>query len=119
MPSKPNIPCKHPGCAVLIPAGTKYCDEHKSLHSEEIRSAASRGYDSRWRKASKRFLQTHPLCVRCMAEGKYMRATVVDHIKSHRGDPTLFWDEGNWQSLCKKCHDRKTMMEDRYQEYKY
>ena len=119
MPSKPNIPCKHPGCAALIPAGMKYCDEHKMLHPEEVRSAYKRGYDAWWRKASKAFLQAHPLCVRCMEEGKYMRATVVDHIKPHRGDPKLFWDEGNWQSLCKKCHDQKTMMEDRYQEYTY
>ena len=32
-------------------------------------------------------------------------ATVVDHIKPHKGDYDLFWDESNWQSLCKHCHD--------------
>ena len=25
-----------------------------------------------------------------------------------RGDEERFWYEGNWQSLCKACHDRKT-----------
>lgn len=48
-----------------------------------------------------------------------MKATVVDHIVPHRGDDRLFWDEENWQALCKNCHDSKTMTEDRYQEYKY
>ena len=28
IPSKPNIPCKHPGCAALVPFGTKYCEKH-------------------------------------------------------------------------------------------
>ena len=35
-------------------------------------------------------------------------ATVVDHIVPHRGDHALFWDEQNWQPLCKSCHDKKT-----------
>ncbi|WP_304879789.1 HNH endonuclease [uncultured Parasutterella sp.] len=24
----------------------------------------------------------------------------------------MFWDESNWQALCKRCHDRKTAAED-------
>ena len=28
----------------------------------------------------------------CAKRGKYVRATVVDHIKPHRGDQKLFWD---------------------------
>ena len=30
---------------------------------------------------------------------------VADHRQPHRGDETLFWDEGNLQTLCKPCHD--------------
>jgi len=30
---------------------------------------------------------------------------VVDHIKRHDGDPALFWDEGNLQSVSKAWHD--------------
>ena len=47
MPMKPKVPCRHPGCAALVPSGTKYCDVHKPLHPEEVRSAASRGYGRR------------------------------------------------------------------------
>jgi 5-methylcytosine-specific restriction enzyme A len=30
---------------------------------------------------------------------------VCDHIKPHRGDERLFWDETNLQTLLKSCHD--------------
>ena len=76
MPTKPKVPCKHPGCPALIPSGTKYCEVHKALHPEEVRSAVGRGYNAAWRKASKQFLQAHPLCEECMKQGKYVKATV-------------------------------------------
>ena len=119
MPTKPKTPCQHPGCPELVPAGTKYCEKHKPLHPEEIRSASSRGYGRAWQKASKKYLESHPLCVRCLQEGKYTKATVVDHITPHRGDMVLFWDRENWQSLCKRCHDKKTWTEDKNPEYRY
>ena len=99
MPHRPNTPCKHPGCARLVPYGTMYCEEHKALHPETTRPAGKRGYGSRWRRESKAFLQAHPLCVRCLASGKYVRATVVDHIVPHRGDQKLFW------LSCKSLHN--------------
>lgn len=117
MPRKPKKPCRHPGCPKLVEG--RYCEEHAPIHAGDRAGAAGRGYDSRWRKARARYLKAHPLCVRCRQEGKYVRATVVDHIKPHRGDAELFWDESNWQALCKHHHDVKTMTEDRYQEYKY
>ena len=119
MPRRPNTPCQHPGCATLVPYGTKFCEKHKSLHPEEVRSAGSRGYNRAWQKARKQYLNAHPLCVKCMEEGRYVKATVVDHIIPHRGDKKLFWDQSNWQSLCKKHHDLKTGNEDSRPEYRY
>ena len=116
MPMKPKKPCKHPGCPKLT-AGD-YCEEHKKQHFNDRLSAKDRGYDSRWRKARLRFLKENIFCVRCKNEGKLVRATVVDHIIPHRGNKELFWDESNWQALCKRCHDMKTMTRDRYKEYK-
>ena len=110
MPMKLKVPCKHPGCPALIPSGTKYCEVHKALHPEEVRSAAGRGYNAAWRKASKQFLQAHPLCEECMKQGKYVKATVVDHVVPHRGDEKLFWDRSNWRALCKRCHDQKGLI---------
>lgn len=71
-----------------------------------------RGYTGRWDKARKLFLKRNPLCVRCLAQSFTVPASVVDHIMPHRGDQKLFWDESNWQALCKLCHDRKTAVED-------
>ena len=119
MPTKTKVPCKHPGCAALVPSGTKYCDVHRPLHPEEVRPAAERGYGSRWRKESRRFLQAHPLCEQCAKQGRYVKATVVDHRQPHRGDPCLFWDESNWQALCKRCHDYKTATQDEHPVYHY
>jgi 5-methylcytosine-specific restriction protein A len=73
---------------------------------QERESAAKRGYDHRWRKAREHFLRLHPLCVFCTAEKVVTLATVVDHIAPHRGDFKLFWNQGNWQPLCKVHHDR-------------
>ena len=115
MPRKPKTPCKHPSCPNLTES--RFCDEHKDLYKRETPS--QRGYDSRWRKARKLFLKANQLCVTCLADDRVTKATVVDHIVPHRGDPVLFWDESNWQALCKRCHDRKTMTTDRYQVYRY
>lgn len=69
-------------------------------------SAASRGYGARWRKASKIFLARNPFCRYCEEAGrKWITATLVDHIIPHRGNQELFWDENNWASSCKPCHD--------------
>ena len=68
-------------------------------------STAERGYGSRWQRAREMHLSNYPLCVECLRQGRTTAATVVDHIKPHRGDMHLFWDRSNWQSLCQPCHD--------------
>lgn len=69
-------------------------------------SSTARGYGYAWQQARERFLRLHPLCVMCEAEGRVVLASVVDHIRPHRGDMAIFWDElNNWQALCKPCHD--------------
>ena len=68
-------------------------------------SSTQRGYGSRWQKAREAWLREHPLCVDHLARGQLVAATVVDHVRPHKGDLKLFWDRHNWQSLCKNCHD--------------
>ena len=75
-------------------------------------SAASRGYGYRWRKERAAYLAVHPLCVACERQGLTTEASVVDHITPHKGDEALFWNRDNWQAMCKKCHDRKTLGRD-------
>lgn len=60
---------------------------------------------TRWKKCRLAFLAAHPLCAYCQARGLVTAATIVDHIKPHKGDEKLFFKEANWQALCKTCHD--------------
>ena len=110
MPKAPLRPCRHPGCAGFCQPGHVYCKEHdRVLGHDALRGgAAFRGYDSKWRVARKRYLQQHPLCVKCLEEGRAVAATVVDHIIPHRGNESLFWDQRNWQPLCTPHHNEKT-----------
>ncbi|MHC4698249.1 MAG: HNH endonuclease [Planctomycetota bacterium] len=85
-------------------------------HAPRVRdgrpSACKRGYDRRWRKARDHYLRRHPLCVQCERQGRTVCSAIVDHVVPHQGDPLAFWDQRDWQALCKRCHDRKTVSED-------
>ena len=107
-------PCKHPGCDALTREG--WCAKHKPPPTPRKRSAEyHRWYGLPiWTDDLRpKQLIAEPYCRECAHEGKRTRATVVDHIKPHRGDWTLFTDKKNLQSLCKHHHDRKTMQEQR------
>ncbi len=75
-------------------------------------TSSARGYDSKWSKARRDYLKSHPWCVKHLERGEHVSATVVDHIKPHRQDWSLFWDRSNWQPLCKLHHDSLKQKED-------
>ncbi|OWU83816.1 HNH endonuclease [Oceanicola sp. 22II-s10i] len=52
-------------------------------------------------------------CAKCGRVEGQTSQLVADHIEPHRGDPALFWDEGNLQCLCKPCHDSEKQREER------
>lgn len=56
-------------------------------------------------------LLREPFCRECARRGVRTWATVVDHVEPHRGDWQLFIDPANHQSLCERCHNRKTARE--------
>lgn len=67
----------------------------------------ARLYDrAEWEELRLDWLRDNPLCAMCIAKGYVEAATVVDHVKPHDGDPELFFDRANLQSLCKVCHDQ-------------
>lgn len=79
--------------------------EKQNSWRSDKRTSHERGYGGAWQRARRGYLLSYPLCVMCTAEVRITAAEVVDHIQPHRGDQQLFWDQSNWQSLCKAHHD--------------
>lgn len=107
-------PCAQPGCPAI--ATTRgYCAEHArpvnaARHralDERRGSAASRGYDHRWRGVRRWVLARRPRCADCARLGRVTLATEVHHLD---GNPRNNHDD-NLLSLCKPCHSRRTAAE--------
>ena len=118
MAQRPLRPCRRPGCRRLTADG--WCDEHwpeprpGKPHQRGESAAWHRFYDlPAWQTLRGAQLIREPWCAECTRLGIRERATVVDHIRPHRGQLELFLDAGNLQSLCKLHHDQKTMRERR------
>lgn len=114
MPKAAPKACLAKGCNQYA-TNKGYCKAHQTeskQYDKERGNAHQRGYSSVWRKARITYLCSHPLCVICATDNRVTPASVVDHIKPHKGDQVLFWDTDNWQALCEPCHNRKTASED-------
>lgn len=111
MPIAPPRLCS---CLRIVPSGQRCaCQKagdrkRKARHDRHRPNARQRGYSNEWQKARTAYLAAHPHCLRC-----FKPATVVDHIRPHRGDDVLFWDRTNWQPLCATCHNRDKQREER------
>ena len=81
--------------------------------SDKRLSPSARGYGRRWEKIAKMFKERHPLCAdpygHHRAKWELIPSTEVDHIVALAagGDHSL----ENLQALCKRCHSRKTSLE--------
>lgn len=111
MPQSLPHPCAHPGCPGLT--RQRYCDKHKTEGSKvDIQTrgtAAHRGYDARWRRIRAEVLRKHPLCMDCLEQGRTAAATDVHHIDGNVQNMA----ESNLRPLCKACHSRHTIKENR------
>lgn len=108
-------PCPNPAHAPK--ARRREIDKHRG-------SARERGYDARWEKGRKAWLEANPRCEHHRYRGEHSAGELVDHVIPHtrdacpkdaagvkRHDSTnkacLFWDTSNWQSLCNHDHAAK------------
>lgn len=101
-------PCAEHGCDQLV-AGTR-CDEHRKVEQNESRARNRRNvYGPEWPAIRSKKLRKNPTCERCGAP-----ATVVDHRTPLRyfANRRAAHTPSNLQSMCKPCHDRKTVNED-------
>ncbi|MCG7984766.1 MAG: HNH endonuclease [Candidatus Thiodiazotropha lotti] len=109
MPRSPQRPCTYPGCGVLTDTGR--CSSHPkrtNWQPDSIRgSSTKRGYGAKWRKIRAEILRRDSNhCIPCKLAGRVTTATQVDHIVPKAKGGT---DEAiNLQSICTKCHARKT-----------
>lgn len=75
-------------------------ERRRQIDAERDPSHAALFKNARWRRYRRYYLEAHPLCSRCEHEGLVVVGSIVDHILPHRGDLTLFWAEGNVQTMC-------------------
>lgn len=89
----------------------------KSDRTEEAHKWRTLYKDKRWcgpHGLRQKRLRSDPYCVMCLnRQGILTPATVVDHIKEHKGNRKLFFDYDNTQSLCKLHHDSTKQSEER------
>lgn len=117
MPQRPLRPCRAAGCPAITRNVNGYCDQCiRDGKEKQKHKKVDRFYTlSPWKKVRKMKLNSDPLCERCLGQGITREAKVVDHIiEIDDGGGKL--DLGNMQSLCVRCHARKTADERRKRE---
>ena len=107
MPTRPRLPCRNPTCPKLQP-----CSDHPlPVPFARARRSSSLYQTPRWRQARRAFLAINPTCHECTRQGAITPATFVDHRRPHGGNDAMFWDQSNWQPLCRRCSNMKTGQE--------
>ena len=95
-------PCTYPNCANLVSKGSR-CPEHpyKKQYTPEHHSLYQ---TAKWKRMRKYHLYKNSVCEVCeIAENLQ-----VDHVIDHKGDPELFYNWDNLQTLCIVHHSQKT-----------
>ena len=107
MPRSPKRPCSHPGCPRLT--DNQYCPEHEPLHRRqydryERDPKVNKKYGRAWKRIRDKYVSQHPLCERCLKEGRLTPVEEVHHILpvSQGGRHT----QDNLMSLCRSCHNK-------------
>lgn len=115
--------CRHVSRETRCPWCTQRHEGARQQRLEEQRPDVHALYASAlWRRLRGLQLHQHPLCGQRAAEAyadgwrgechdtrRIRAATVLDHIRAHKGDLGLFWDPRNRQSLCADCNRIKAI----------
>ena len=102
MPYNTKHPCSHPQCGNLVSKGSR-CEDH--LITRSVAPEHHKMYNRKsWHILRSNQLRQFPYCIVCNTS----RNLQVDHIADHKGDPNLFYDMNNLQTLCDVHHSQKT-----------
>ena len=107
MPRKPKHACSWPGCPNLT--DKRYCEEHEAKANRQYNKYerspdVHKQYGRSWKRIRDRYARKHPLCERCLAEGRYVAVEEVHHIVPISQGGTN--SEDNLMSLCRSCHQK-------------
>lgn len=91
--------------------GSAKTEAERSRHRDQTQGWRSWYKTARWQRLRLKVLQRDGYT--CQATGALLvgkhpapNSPVVDHIRPHRGNPDLFWDEDNLQAVSKEYHDK-------------
>lgn len=91
--------------------GAPKSEAERSRHRDQAHGWRSWYKTARWQRLRLKVLQRDGYT--CQATGALLvgkhpapNSPVVDHVRPHRGNPDLFWDEDNLQAVSKEYHDR-------------
>jgi 5-methylcytosine-specific restriction protein A len=109
VPKLPRRGCAFSGCPRLAVEGSQYCEEHKKMvdsqyNRYERRPNTNRKYGRVWKRIRDKYAREHPLCERCLAEGRVTPVEEVHHIIPISQGGTH--DPSNLMSLCQSCHTK-------------
>ncbi|OQB53201.1 MAG: HNH endonuclease [Firmicutes bacterium ADurb.Bin146] len=107
MPRKPKHPCAYPGCPNLT--DEQYCEKHKAEVQRDYdrytrAPDVHKKYGRAWKRIRDSYAKAHPLCERCLEEGRITPMDEVHHIVPISQGGTHA--RSNLRSLCKSCHQR-------------
>ncbi|WP_312384225.1 HNH endonuclease [Atlantibacter subterraneus] len=110
MPAAIPRACRKRGCSGTTTDRSGYCEAHRNEGWQQHQRGLSRhqrGYGSKWDIIRARILKRdRHICQECLANGRPVPATTVDHIKpkAHGGTD----EDSNLIAICFKCHKAKT-----------
>lgn len=107
MPRKPMRPCSKAGCHNLTYG--RYCEVHEKEENKRYERydrdpATKKKYGRVWKRIRDSFAAAHPLCQKCLEEGRYTPTEEIHHIVPLSKGGTH--DRNNLIALCKSCHAR-------------
>jgi 5-methylcytosine-specific restriction protein A len=101
--------CNKVGCNTLIET-PGYCDLHASHANDRFRglpkAAGSEAFYSsaKWKKVRRAHRRANPLCVDCQAEGKIVKADLVDHTPERNEIIAMGESPYDPRFLASRCH---------------
>lgn len=105
MPRRPKRPCSFPGCPNLTDG--RFCEEHEKQENKRYETydrdpAVRKRYGRAWKRIRDSYAAAHPLCERCLKEGKYVPTEEIHHkLPLSKGGTHA---RENLIALCKSCH---------------